>query len=183
MKSKIHTPLAEQNIITRGLPKSGQIISYQDYDDGYYQRGWWKDRAYAVNKTRFVAQTIGGHDVVTDRATGLMWAADGNELGCNNGLQCNWVDAVNYARALTFAGFINWRLPNVNELASIIDHSQSSPAIDAVLFPNTSWDPYWTATSGGVLGFSGWAIDFIDGRIYLIDNKADLNHLRCVRGR
>ena len=74
-----------KHIISRGLPKTGQTTSYITTDDGDTEIGWWKGLTDAQNRTRFVSVTISGGDVVIDRATGLMWSADGNEAGCNNG--------------------------------------------------------------------------------------------------
>jgi len=45
------------------LPKTGQVTSYADYDDGYYQKG-------NPISPRFVDH---GDGTISDRATGLMW--------------------------------------------------------------------------------------------------------------
>ncbi|GAJ23406.1 unnamed protein product, partial [marine sediment metagenome] len=102
----------------------GQITSYRNGDDGEYEAGWWRGRLNADNKTRFIAKTIGGGSVVIDLATGLMWPADGVAAGCNNGVALSWEAAIDYALSLDFAGFTDWRIPNVKELASIIDFSR-----------------------------------------------------------
>lgn len=171
---------AKQEILTRLLPKTGQIISYHDYDDGYYHKGWWQNRSYADNKLRFIAKTIDGDDVVIDRATGLMWAADGNEAGCMNGNTASWSVVIVYPDDFIFAEFRDWRVPNVNELASIIDYSHYQTPWYETLFPNTKDAKYWTATSGGYLGTNGWIVDFFDGTTYL-KTKSDTWYLRCVR--
>ncbi len=180
MKSKIHTPIAGQNIITRGLPKTGQRVQFQAGDDGNYAAGWWKGRFLPNNRQRWIAKTIGGDDIVLDRATGLMWAADGAAAGCNNSNTLNWAAAIVYAEALNFAGFDDWRLPNVKELFSIIDFSQNTPAIDADYLPNTSSTQYWTSTSYDWDPQLAWTIDFIDGET-VAKLKIGTKKLRCVR--
>ncbi|KKL08907.1 hypothetical protein LCGC14_2571200, partial [marine sediment metagenome] len=117
-------------ILTRGLPKTGQTITYHSEGDGAYQAGWWKGKLNVNNKTRFVLKTINGDKVVIDRATGLMWAADGDEAGCNESGILYWDEALPYAYNLTFAGFSDWRIPNINELGSIINFGKETPAID-----------------------------------------------------
>jgi hypothetical protein len=45
------------------LPKTGQTTSYQDYDDGYYEKG-------SASSPQFVDN---GDGTISDRITGLMW--------------------------------------------------------------------------------------------------------------
>lgn len=68
---------------------------------------------------------------ITDEATGLMWMQDDN----NEGL--NWKDALSYAEGKEYAGYSDWRLPDVKELQSIVDYTRSpettnSAAIDPI---------------------------------------------------
>ncbi len=70
-------------------------------------------------------------ETISDNATGLMWTKN------DNGEGVNWQDALSYAENKEFAGYSDWRLPNVKELQSIVDYSRSpsttdSPAIDPV---------------------------------------------------
>ena len=53
-------------------------------------------------------------DLVTDRLTGLIWSRNGNQ-----GLKL-WADALVYANGFTLCGYSDWRLPNVNELISLM---------------------------------------------------------------
>jgi len=172
---------AKQIVLSRGLPKTGQITEYSVGDDGTHEAGWWIGRLNATNKTRFIAKTIDGDDVVIDRATGLMWAANGNLAGCRNGGKDNFGAQISYANSLTFAEFSDWRMPNLKELLSIIDYSQSSPAIDASFFPNTSYYSYWTSTSSIDISTSAFSIEGDVGDIILLSKSTDCR-LRCVRG-
>jgi len=133
-------------IWSRALPKTGQIISYVDDDDGYNEFGWWRGLYNVDNKNRFIEKTIGGDDVVIDLATGLMWAADGNAAGCNNGSVITWANAISYCETLSFAGLSDWYLPNIKELLSIADFGLQSPAIKEPPFSNTVTD-YWSSTT------------------------------------
>jgi len=168
-------------IITRLLPKTGQTTVYQAGDDGAYQAGWWKGRTIALNKTRFVAKTIGGDDVVIDRATGLMWAADGNKAGCNNYGILAWEAAIIYAEALTFAGFSDWRVPNIIELITILNYTSYNPAINETLFPNTHASKFSTSTTYISTTANSWSVSFLNGYIYHYP-KTDELRLRCIRG-
>ena len=58
-----------------------------------------------------------GDDTVTDRVTGLMWQKDGSSEGMT------WADAKEYVNKLNsgqFGGHSDWRLPTIEELASLM---------------------------------------------------------------
>ena len=56
----------------------------------------------------------------TDPETKLMWPKHDNGWGND----VNWVQARDYCASLTLAGYSNWRLPTVDELAGIYDKTQ-----------------------------------------------------------
>ena len=104
-----------------------------------------------------------GDGTVTDEATGLMWMkVDSGKLTAGSGKngKLNWQDALYWAENLEYAGYSDWRLPNVKELQSIVDYTRSpattnSAAIDPV-FETTSfiaesnqrdYPCYWTGTT------------------------------------
>jgi len=83
-----------------------------------------------------------GDGTVSDRATGLMWMKD------DSGKGLDWESALAYADNLSYAGYDDWRLPNVKELQSIVDYSGVYPAIDQSYFNITDEDAYfWSSTS------------------------------------
>ncbi len=158
--------------IAGGLPKTGQTISYQAGDDGFYEAGL--DHNY-------VAQTIGGDDVVIDNATGLMWAGDFNAAGCNNGLSIIWPNALIYAEALNFAGFSDWRLPNIRELGSIVNFERVFPTIEEPPFANTPSNFFWSSTTYFGVTTQAWWNNFGNGD-YWYSPKTSVQNMRCVRG-
>ena len=128
------------------LPKTGQTTSYRTGDDGNLQVG--SERP----DPRF---TDHGNGTVTDNMTGLMWVKEPHELGGNAAGQ-TWDNAVDFCGSLTFAGHSDWRLPNLLELYSLMDHGRSDPALptgNPFTVVATSAH-YWTSTSqagGGVI--------------------------------
>lgn len=158
----------KQIIQSRLLPKTGQSTSYYNYDDGYYEKGWWKDLTLANNRTRFVSKTIDGDDVVIDNATGLMWAADGNGAGCLNGVRWNWADAIAYIGELDFAGYTDWRMPNALELVSIINFGTNMPAIYGDYFLNTKTEHYWSSTTLSPDVSSAMCVKFDFGTLFFV---------------
>ena len=70
----------------------------------------------------------------------------------------NWDDALARAEASTFANYTDWRLPNVKELASLVEECRREPAINTNLFPNI----YGTLWSGSpaVDESLAWTVNF-----------------------
>ncbi len=168
-----------KNIITRGLPKTGQTTSYQAGDDGDSEAGWWFRRLVATNRTRFKVLTLAGDDVVIDRATALMWSADAAAAGGNNSNLITWPDAITYAEGLTFAGFSDWHLPNFLELASIVNQESIPPKIYMGFFSNVMSET-WTSTTAMPVTTKAYAVDFGWGDIYPAFKTVELLIL-CVR--
>jgi hypothetical protein len=124
--------------------------------------------------------TDNGDSTITDNATGLMWMKD------DSGVGMNWEDALRHAENLEYAGYSDWRLPDVKELQSILDYTRSpsttsSAAIDP-LFNCTQiineagqadYGFYWTSTThanwsavaGGFAAYVsfGRAMGYMDG--------------------
>jgi hypothetical protein len=114
--------------------------------------------------------------LVTDNATGLQW-----QSGTGSALNpMRWRSAVERCETLTIGGFTDWRLPNINELRSIVDVSRADPAIDPI-FPNTAHAYYWSSTSGADEPESAWAVGFKAGSDSIY-NKEGRYNVRCVRG-
>lgn len=56
-----------------------------------------------------------------DPSTGLIWAAK------DNGKAVTWHKAVSYCRNLRLAGYTDWRLGTLDELASLVDKTAIAP--------------------------------------------------------
>jgi hypothetical protein len=87
-----------------------------------------------------------------------------------------------YCKNLNFAGK-TWRLPNVNELFSIVDVSVGvQPPINTTFFPGTpAGANYWTSTTVQGTPASGWLVSFNSG-IIIDSGKGGANLIRCVSG-
>jgi hypothetical protein len=121
----------------------------------------WTGHIKAMDGNRFVravrGDTYGINDFVDnddatiiDEATSLMWAQK------DSGEAMDWEAALAYAEDSTYAGYDDWRLPNVKELQSLVDYSGVFPAIDSTMFDlteitneagNADYPYVWTSTS------------------------------------
>ena len=112
-------------------------------------------------------------DVVKDTVSKLEW--QDNAIGSPT----TWQGAIDRCESLTLDGHSDWRLPNINELKSIIDRSKSNPAI-VQGFKNTSSGNYWSSTTHEGYKGNAWFVYFSYGVVG--DNGKDLNnYVRCVR--
>lgn len=126
--------------------------------------------------------------VITDNCTGLMW-----QRTPPSGTM-SWIDALVFASDLTLAGFNDWRLPNVNELLSIVDYGSNWNAINPIFdsLPPTSSDDdvtgpgpgssFWSSTSADFAPeLSAWRVNFAIGGLESVD-KNNSHAVRAVRG-
>ncbi len=79
-----------------------------------------------------------------------------------------------------------WRLPHVEELATLVDSTQFddiNPTLPVGhLFQNVQTGRYWTATtSPGGAGFSAYVVNFGNANVLPVDITLT-NHIWCVRG-
>lgn len=117
---------------------------------------------------------------VTDTETGLMWdkcswdqtwtgASPASNTCEGSALTYQWAAALGLAvtaNGNNHRGYNDWRLPNKNELESLVDITRSSPAIDPA-FPNTPSDYfYWSSTTIAPDPASAWFVAFSDGGLY-----------------
>ncbi len=101
------------------------------------------------------------NSVVTSEATNLIWQDDAKAK--TNSL--TWKDAIDYCENLELDGKTQWRLPNFNELYSIVDRSKNNPAIkDGFTNVNTT-DFYWSSTPDvyNTDALYIWSINFKNG--------------------
>lgn len=164
--------LAPTGTIRRMLSVTGQTISRYQGDDGYYQSG----AAFS-----FHTEVISGNTVTIDHNTGLTWAADGNEAGCNFNSYTDLSSAFNWAEDLEFAGQTDWRIPNIKELISIIDYEGASVVVDPDYFPNTTLSYYWCSTTVQIPPGFGICVNFDNGISDIVPSTSTYK-VRAVRG-
>ena len=101
----------------------------------------------------------------------------------------NWSSAISYCDNLVLDSHSDWRLPNDNELSSIIDRNRSPKTIPelAATTHHYGWDKYWTTSlaSGGGGSASYWrdrknTINFRTGYTSATE-KQESAYYRCVR--
>ncbi|MBI4525653.1 MAG: DUF1566 domain-containing protein [Deltaproteobacteria bacterium] len=192
----------------RLMPATGQTTSYQAFklngggpqdvpDDGTLQLG--------AN-----LQYVNTELTVIDCSTGLEWEkktavdlkpdsanlhdADNTYRWSGNGSQqtiWDWLDAVNGEGGTGYAGFSDWRIPNIREIHSTVHFGQPAVAVDPItLLPNPAIDPLlgptrtlatWSSTTSITSPASAWAVFFLTGAVQEVGKSFD-RPVRAVRG-
>lgn len=134
--------------------------------------------------------TINNNGTVIDTKTGLMWkrCSEGQTWSgatCSgSGASFTWQAALQRAQIHNgsgFAGFKDWRLPNIKELFSIIEKQCFGPAINLTIFPNTLNKMFWSSSPDTTYGTNALYVIFNLGSVDS-DHKAHHSHwMRLVR--
>jgi hypothetical protein len=144
---------------------------------GHYKSYSYYVRAVRGGQTGPLDDLIINDDgTVSDPNTNLMWQ-QATAAGTYN-----WEQALSYVHGLNtqnFAGYSDWRLPNRNELQTLVDYSRYNPTIDPLLAPTTVSSVYWSSTT--VANFYAWYVDFLNGYVDYSD-KSNSYYVRAVRG-
>lgn len=146
------------------LPQTGQTTSYATGDDGNLQKG------VAWPSPRFTIGTGAEADCVTDNLTGLMWVKSPDSI------TRTWSDALTYANGLiSICGYDDWRLPNVNELESLVNAEQANTAtwLTTQGFSNVQASFYWSSTTFASLTGYAWVVSMFSGLVvnyYKVNN-------------
>ncbi|MBO4700092.1 DUF1566 domain-containing protein [bacterium] len=123
----------------------------------------------------FEISAVNGDTIAKDSSTGFVWQKTYAEI-------TTWKEVLAYCENLEYAGFSDWRLPNKNELASIMNYGQeeSSPLDMPADYG------FWTSTTF----FSNYTnklavlIDIDGGFGYAVKTNEFYYHpyhVRCVR--
>lgn len=147
------------------LPKTGQVKCYDAFGDEINCAGTTQDGEYQAGvpwpDPRFSEGNGPEADCITDHLTGLMWPKNADLAGSST-----WSSAVNYANNLLLCGHPDWRLPNISELASLVNANESDIASWLMTrgFYNVR-DYYWSSTTYYYTNIAR-AVDMLDGSIF-----------------
>lgn len=151
---------------------SGKIHWYETSPNKHYVRcvssnnsAWAKANFSTSNTT------------VTDNNSKLEW----QDSYSGTIPQLAWEEAIDYCENLTLGGKSDWRLPNINELFSITEHSHGSPTINES-FKNTKEGFYWSSTTYSGSSSYAWVVSFEYGSNTYYP-KSRKYSVRCVRSR
>ncbi|MFY9269268.1 MAG: DUF1566 domain-containing protein [Candidatus Manganitrophaceae bacterium] len=136
----------------------------------------WSKKLPAAKRFKLVLDG----EAVLDKETGLVWERSPNTVK-------NWGDAIVHCRQKAIGGRKGWRLPTIEELASLVDPTRSSPALPSghpFILPTPTGE-YWSSTMApsAFNGFpsQGWVLILGSGNVNT-DHKANGMNVWSVRG-
>lgn len=120
-------------------------------------------------------QTINNQKVIIDYATGLMWHHSGSEQYMKYDKVQSWIQELNRQK---YAGFSDWRLPTLEEVASLMESQESRDAL--YIDPIFSKDQNHTWTADIYDKNRAWAVDIFGGDFNPVEIDYD-SFVRPVR--
>ncbi len=169
------------------IPQTGQTTSYATSDNGALQTG-----TVGTNiSVRFVTAKdpngnacINGQEVESDMQTGLMW------VKAPSSTTYTWAKAVKTsatsggALPISYCGYTDWRLPNLNELRSLVNYGESNVAtwLNSTGFSNVQADDYWSSTIYAFSIGNAWSVNMSYGRNSVGSKTSYLRMVWPVRG-
>jgi len=161
------------------ISNDGQKILYDDMGNIFEEikkgdRFYGQAGNYDINPQKYIKLGVGGIKIsenitefcmIKDENTGLMWEIKSkNKIDINySERKYNYQEALNYIDRLnqeSYGGFSDWRLPNKEELRSIVKYGDEDLAIHEEYFPNTKPDFYWSKDVYGADTKLMWGIYF-----------------------
>jgi hypothetical protein len=157
------------------IPAAAQTVA----NGPYYATPSWDQTL--PSSTRFIVLSNMGSNAVLDRETGLVWEKSPNII------PKTWLEAQNHCNTLSLGNRKGWRLPTLQELASLIDPSVPSPgptlpAGHPYTNVQSSIFGYWSATTDVTFSGFAWVVSFRNSDV-AHNTKSSLNSfVWCVRG-
>ena len=128
-------------------------------------------------------ESINEDNVVIDHATGLMWCQSGSEKDMVWNEARQWVKDLN---SRGYAGYSDWRLPTVEEAASLLESNKKGDALYIDTVFDVTQSSIWTGDENDSASYLDgvWSIRFIGGYgggsvCWCYENAR--NHVRPVR--
>jgi hypothetical protein len=133
----------------------------------------WDNR---IGPGRFKVLTDFDGHAVLDKETGLVWERSPSQTGVD------WSEAQVHCNELSVANRLGWRLPTLQELASLADPTQTFPALPAGHpFSQVLTGSYWSGTTLGSDTTFAWVVRFLQGTVGNF-GKTSIHAVWCVRG-
>ncbi len=126
---------------------------------------------------RFIVLSSFNGEAVRDTETGLVWEQSPDTT------TRTWINA-QICNIRTVGNRKGWRLPTIQELASLVDPTQANPALPPghqTIFSNVQSSFYWSATTKADNTSLAWGLNFSGGDVFE-QNKVSLFFAWCVRG-
>jgi hypothetical protein len=133
----------------------------------------WSQDLNAAPTGRFVQ--VLSNQAILDKETGLVWRKSLSTT------PASWTNAMYLCNTLNIATRKGWKLPSVQELASLLDTVNTNPALPSGHpFVSVQNNQYWTSTADVTDSGNAWVVSFGTGNVG-IESKSSSLYVWCVR--
>ncbi len=161
------------------LPQTGQTTCFDDAGRPVGPQGTGQDGELRLGvawpRPRFIEHGVG----IRDELTRLTWT---READLADG-PVDWAAALEAVRRLNeTSGRVDWRLPTINELESLVDASRHSPALPVGHPFRNPRDVYWSSTTSSFEPDWAMALYLDKGAIGVAQKGGSHGHVWAVSG-
>lgn len=126
---------------------------------------------------------------IVDTETDLIWrtclqGVTGRNCDRGQPLALNWAEALAHVPEFNngggFAGYSDWRLPNIRELSTLVELQCAGPAVNLAVFPNAAVPDVWSSSPSRFHTHYSWHVDFESGA-FTYGERAKPKAVRLVR--
>jgi len=164
-KDPVLSPIFPIYRILHRFSRANNVVS-----DTKTQLQWWDPTLMIFTPGYFVATPLPGH-----------WVAPKVDYIGASAKTGTFAEAIHACETLTADGKSDWRLPNINELLTIVDVSKSSGVAFYDEFKSNTAGLYFSSTTRADDTDRAWTVNFADGQDVIGTPKANTNKYRCVR--
>ena len=167
------------------VAKTGVTTCFNNGGSTISCAGTGQDGEFAAGASVSPRFTVVGDGTVKDNLTGLIWLRNADCFGA-----FDWCTAMFQPSNLSSGacgltdGSVHgeWRMPNVNELRSLMDYGRYEPALpQGHPFTGVVLAYYWTSTSRAAIPSSAWTVYARDGGITEFSKVNNMAHVWPVR--
>jgi hypothetical protein len=139
------------------------------------EKNGWGFYGYSTTNHSYGLKVINDDKVVIDHATGLMWHQNGSDNYMKRNAAKQWVRGLN---SRGHAEYSDWRLPTVEEVASLLEPSEKDGGlyIDPIFSNKQEW--IWSGDEYGSEG--AWGVYFSSGLVFWVNFASEFS-VRPVR--
>ena len=146
-------------VTLRSIPKE---LTENDVNNMFQDKNFYESlrNRFGEFKNKYQSKSINGHWIIIDESTGLMWAWGGSNAMGTHANAIDWLKEVNRH---VFAGFSDWRLPTLEEAATLLESKKMSGGLflDSVFSNFQQW--IWTSDPDGSGKY--WTVCFLYGNV------------------
>ncbi|MFC2168412.1 DUF1566 domain-containing protein [Acidobacteriota bacterium] len=162
-----------QNDSLRSSPKKVSVNEAKQMlqQNGFFDKYW---NPTGGDTKKFKTETVNQDNILIDSKTGLMWYPSGSQKFVTAEGAEEWISNLN---TRGYAGYFDWRLPTLEEAASLLENKKRNNFYLNPSFDRRQWC-VWTCDS--LDAEFNWMVAF-SGRLDWLDRKISLGYVRPVR--